>query len=158
MLRYHGTYGFVLYIHSVIRWAVVAAGVYAVVRAWRGRLGGRAWLSADTTAGRLFVTAMDLQLLVGIVLYAFFSPIVKGLSVAADITIGSRGGRFWIFEHPISAIVAIALAHVGFMKAKKGGGGAHRDASLFFTLALLIVLAAIPWPIFSYGRDLWPGW
>ena len=158
MLRYHGSYGFVLYVHSVIRWAVVAAGLYAAARAWRGRLGGHAWLKADTRAGRIFVSVMDLQLLVGIVLYAFFSPIVKGLSVAADVTIGSRGGRFWIFEHPIAGIVAVALAHVGFMKARSGGPLAHRNAALFYTLALLIVLAAMPWPVFSYGRDLWPGW
>jgi hypothetical protein len=157
-MRTFGEYGVVLYVHSLIRWAVLAAGFYAAARAWRGRLRKEPWLTGDTRAGRMFITLLDVQLLVGIVLYAFFSPIVKGLSVAADVTIGSRGGRFWIFEHPISAIIAIALAHVGFMKAKQGGEAAHRDASLFYTLALLVVLAALPWPIFSYGRALWPTW
>ena len=158
MLREFGPYGVVLYIHSVLRWAVVAAGLYAAARAWRGRLGGHAWLRADKTAGRIFVSLADLQLLVGVVLYGLFSPVVAGAMVRPELVAGSRGLRFWIFEHPTAALVAIVLAHIGFMKARKGGPLAHRDASLYYTLALLIMLAAIPWPFFSYGRWLWPIW
>ena len=158
MLRNYGSYGFVLFIHSVLRWVVVAAGVYAVARTWRGRLGRHAWLKADTRAGRVFVSVMDLQLLAGVVLYGLFSPSVAGAFINPAAAMNSRGLRFWMIEHPLSAVVAVALAHVGFLKAKRGGADAHRDASLYFTIALLIVLAAIPWPIFSYGRALWPAW
>jgi len=158
MLRIFGPYGIVLYIHSLIRWAVVAAGLHAAARAWRGRLGEHAWLKADTRAGRILVSVMDLQLLVGLVLYFVYSPVVAGAMVRPDMVAGSRGMRFWVFEHPLAAIVAIVIAHIGFLKARKGGPLAHRDAALFYTLALAIVLAAMPWPIFSYGRGLWPIW
>jgi hypothetical protein len=157
-MRTFGDYGVILYVHSLIRWAVLAAGFYAAARAWRGRLRKEPWLTGDTRAGRIFITLLDVQLLVGLVLYFVYSPVVAGMTVRPDVALGSRGMRFWIVEHPLAAIVAIALAHVGFMKAKKGGDAAHRDASLFYTLALLIVLAALPWPIFSYGRALWPTW
>jgi len=158
MLRDFGPYGVVLYIHSAIRWAILAAGFYAVARAWRGRVGAHAWLKADTRAGRTFVSLMDLQLLVGLVLYFIYSPMVQGAKLRPDLVAGSRGLRFWIFEHPLAAIVALVFAHVGFMKARKGGPMAHRDAALYYTIALLVVLAAIPWPLFSYGRWLWPVW
>ena len=158
MLREFGTYGLVLYIHSLVRWLVVAAGLYAAARAWRGRLGGHAWLKADAVAGRMFVSALDLQLLIGLLLYFFFSPMVAGSMNRPDIMMGSRGLRFWVFEHPVAGIAAVVLAHIGLMRARKSGPNAQRDASLFFTLALLLVLAAIPWPVFAFGRGLWPIW
>ena len=158
MLRNFGPYGVVLYMHSILRWAIVAAGLYAAGRAWWGRLGRRAWLKADMRAGRVLVSLMDVQLLIGLVLYFLYSPVVAGAMLRPEMVAGSRGLRFWIVEHPIAAIVAIAIAHIGFLKARKGGPLAHRDAALFYTLALLIVLAAIPWPLFSYGRWLWPIW
>ena len=154
----YGPYGLVLYIHSIIRWLVLAAGAYALMRTWRGRLGGRPWEKADGLVARVFVSVMDLQLLVGIILYGIFSPAVAGGFMQPEIAVPSRGLRFWMIEHPLAAVVAVALAHVGYLKAKKGGANAHRDASLFFTLAVVIVLAALPWPIFSYGRALWPTW
>jgi len=158
MLREFGPYGIALYVHSVIRWAVVAAAIYAAARAWRGRLGQHAWLKADTRAGRILTTVMDVQLLAGLVLYFLYSPVVAGAMTRPDVVAGSRGLRFWVVEHPLAGIVAVALAHIGFMKARRRGPRAHRDASLFYTLALIIVLAAMPWPIFSYGRWLWPVW
>jgi hypothetical protein len=158
MLRNFGPYGVVLYIHSVVRWAIVAAGLYAAARAWRGRLGQHAWLKADTRAGRILVSLMDAQLLIGFVLYVLYSPVIQGAKLRPEMVAGSRGMRFWVFEHPIAAFVAIVIAHIGFLKARKGGPLAHRDAALFYTLALLIVLAVMPWPIFSYGRWLWPIW
>jgi hypothetical protein len=158
MLRAFGAYGLILYFHSLIRWAVVAAGIYATARAWRGRLGAHAWLKADSAAGRLFVSVLDVQLLIGLVLYLLYSPIVAGSRVRPDLVAANRGLRFWVYEHPLAGIVAVVLAHVGFLKARKGGPLAHRDAALYFTFALLIVLAAMPWPIFSFGRALWPIW
>ena len=69
----------------------------------------------------------------------------------------SRALRFWALEHPFAMMVALALAHIGFAKARKmGGTAAQRAASLYFTLAFLVILAAIPWPIFTFGRLLWP--
>jgi hypothetical protein len=158
MLRNFGPYGVVLYMHSILRWAIVAAGLYAAGRAWWGRLGRRAWLKTDMRAGRILVSLMDVQLLIGLVLYFLYSPVVAGAMLRPEMVAGNRGLRFWIFEHPIAAIAAIVIAHIGFLKARKGGPLAHRDAALFYTLALLIVLAAIPWPLFSYGRLLWPIW
>ncbi|MCX6552641.1 MAG: hypothetical protein NTY02_16835 [Acidobacteria bacterium] len=158
MLSKYGSYGLVLYVHSLLRWVVVAMGVAATARAWSGRLGGKPWTGTDGAFGRAFVVAMDVQFLVGLVLYGVLSPAVAGALSNMAVAMQSRGMRFWLIEHPLSALVAVVLAHIGFLKAKRGGAAAHRDTSIFFTLALLILLAAIPWPIFSYGRALWPTW
>lgn len=153
----YGTYGLVLATHSILRWLVLAVGLAGTGRTWFVRLTGRSWSTADTWLGRLFVIGLDLQLLLGVVLYGFFSPVVAGALMRPDLAMRSRGMRFWLLEHPLAMLVALALAHVGLAKAKRAAGAdAPRQASLYFTLAVLIVLAAIPWPIFSYGRLLWP--
>jgi uncharacterized membrane protein YozB (DUF420 family) len=153
-----GTYGVFLYVHSFVRWLVIAAGLVTVIRAWRGRLGQHAWLKADTATARLFVIAIDVQALLGVALYGLFSPEVAGAFSNVDRVMQSRHLRFWMLEHPLAGTVALALVHIGFAKAKRGGATAHRDASLYFTLAVVIALAAIPWPIFTFGRLLWPIW
>ena len=152
-----GTYGFVLAIHSILRWALIAAGFVAVARAWIARARGRVWSSADTVFARVFVIGFDLQLLVGAALYGLFSAVVAGALTNLPLAMQSRAQRFWVLEHPLAMIAALTLAHIGLSKARKTGGTeGQRTASIFFTMAFLVLLAAIPWPIFTFGRLLWP--
>jgi hypothetical protein len=53
-------------------------------------------------------------------------------------------------------IVAIALAHVGRSRSKKAAadGAKFKNAAIFYGLALLIMLASIPWPGMPGGRPL----
>jgi hypothetical protein len=152
-----GTYGLVLGVHSVMRWLIIGLGLGATVRAMLGRSVGRAWTTTDTWIGRLFVTALDLQILIGVTIYGVFSPVVAAGLTNLAVATQSRAYRFWLLEHPVAMLVAAVIAHIGFAKAKRTDGPlAHRHAALFFILALLIVLAAIPWPLFTFGRALWP--
>jgi len=154
-----GGYGFVLAAHSTLRWLILAAGIVATVRAWSGLLGRGSWTRTDSLAARVFVMGMDIQLVVGVLLYGVFSPVVAAAMSRTAIAMQNRGLRFWMVEHPLAMMVAVALAHVGWLRAKRSTGpDVHRQASLYFTLAILIVLASIPWPYFSYGRALLPSW
>lgn len=152
-----GTYGLFVELHSILRWVVLAAGLLAAARAWIGRVGGRPWSSADTGVARAWVVSLDLQALVGILLYGVFNPAIAEAFRNTALAVQSRAMRFWVIEHPVAMLAALALAHIGLSKARKADGPeSQRIASLFFTLALLLVLAAIPWPVFTYGRALWP--
>ena len=64
--------------------------------------------------------------------------------------------RFWAVEHAFGMLAALALAHIGRSRIHKTGndGKRHKLAAIFFTLALLLVLASIPWPNMPYGRAL----
>src|SRR5687768_12707763 len=68
-------YPLLLAVHSLLRWAVLAAGGAAILRALTG--GKRSWTPADDRAGLWFVLAMDVQFLLGLVLYAGVSPITQ---------------------------------------------------------------------------------
>ena len=64
----------VLWVHSIFRWGVVALGLVSVYRAWRGRAGGRPWTASDTGVSLGFAAMLDVQLVVGSVLW-LYSPI-----------------------------------------------------------------------------------
>jgi hypothetical protein len=147
----------VLVIHSVLRWVVVLGGLWAVVRAVGGLRAGRTWNASDDRAGLIFTVGLDVQLLLGLLLYAVLSPITTG--AFGDMGEAMRNGyvRFWVVEHLTVALVAIALAHVGRVRVRRAAPAAkHRQALVFFGLALAAALVAVPWPFLSYGRPWLP--
>jgi hypothetical protein len=144
-------------VHSVFRWLVLLAGLAAVglaIAGWRGR----PWQTFDKVAGRAFVGLLDFQLLLGLILYVVLSPIVSTAVVNAGAAMKDPVMRFFMLEHPLGMIAAIALAHVGSVRVKKAAddAGKHRTAAVFFGLALVLILLSIPWPGMPAGRPLWP--
>jgi hypothetical protein len=131
-----------LFIHSLFRWVVLLAGFYAVAAAFGRR---------DARPGRWFAISLDIQLLIGLILY-WLSPITSGAVSDMAAAMQNRVVRFWTVEHATSMILALVLAHIGVARARKGKGG----AAVLFLLALLAILAGIPWPFMPYGRPLVP--
>ena len=145
-----------LLVHSWLRWAVLVFGIWAVVRAYGGVSSRRAWAPADGAAGRWFSISMDVQFVIGLVLYGLLSPITRQAFADMGTAMRTSAIRFWVVEHISLMIVALVLVHVGRARMKRaiGDAGRHRTAAIFYTLALLAVLAAIPWPFMADGRPL----
>jgi hypothetical protein len=127
-----------LFVHSLFRWVVILAGLYAAGR-------------RDARPGRWFAISLDIQVLIGLILY-WLSPITSGAIGNMGAAMQNRVTRFWAVEHVASMILALALAHIGVARARKGKGG----AAVLFLLALLALLMGIPWPFLPYGRPLLP--
>ena len=68
-------YAFILTLHSLVRWIIVIAALAAVIRGLSGLSGRQAWSALDQRLGVIFTSAMDTQLLLGLLLYFFLSPI-----------------------------------------------------------------------------------
>lgn len=149
-------YSPLLLLHSWLRWAVLLTGIFAVIRAFSGTNGRQPWTAADAKAGLLFIISLDLQLLVGLALYLVFSPTVQAAFGNIGAAMKDSAYRFYVVEHLGGMLVAIALAHVGRARSKKGLTDAARfkAAAIFYTIALLIILASIPWPGMAAGRPL----
>jgi hypothetical protein len=145
-----------LLLHSWLRWFVLAAGVWAVVRAIAGVSSGRAWAPADDAAGRWWTIGLDVQLLIGLLLYGLLSPITT--QAFGDMGEAMRNPvlRFWAVEHISLMLAAVVLAHIGRARTRRpiGDRARHRSAAIFYTLSLLAVLASIPWPFVDAGRPL----
>lgn len=148
-------YSLTLLAHSWLRWLVLAAALVAVVRAFNGRRGG-VWSPADDRAGRLFTTLLDLQLLVGLLLYFVLSPFMATVREQAGEAMRNDAMRYWLVEHPVGMLVALVLAHVGRVRIRKNADPRrkHRLALIFFGLALLAAALSLPWPGTATGRPL----
>jgi len=149
-------YSSALWLHSLLRWAVLLVGLVAWFRAIGAKTAKRPWTPKDELWGLLLTIAADLQLLVGLALYFVLSPITKmGMqNFAAAMQIPTA--RFFTAEHALGMLIAIALIHVGRVKIRKAADPArkHRLAMIFFGIALILVIISTPWPGMPVARPL----
>lgn len=150
-------YAFVLVLHSILRWVILLVGLAAVIQGVRGWLGSRAWTKLDDRLGLAFTISLDTQLLVGVILY-IVSPLIQAALSDFGGAMRTTGLRFFAMEHVLLMIIAVVVAHVGRARIKRqeDARAKHKQAAIFFGLALLLVLAGIPWPFLPYGRSLLP--
>jgi len=149
-------YSSALWLHSLLRWAVLFTGLVAWFRAIGAKTAKRPWTPKDDLWGLLLTISADLQLLVGLALYFVFSPITKmGMqNLAAAMRIPTA--RFFTVEHVLGMLIAIALIHVGRVKIRKAADPArkHRLAIIFFGIAVVLVIISTPWPGMPVARPL----
>jgi hypothetical protein len=149
-------YNATLVAHSWLRWAVILAGLLAIGRAVLGASRRGEWTRADERAGMWFVTLLDLQLLVGLVLYFALSPITRAAIEDFGAAMKSSGLRFWAVEHLFGMTVGLALVHIGRVRTRRltDPAARHKVALISYTLGLLAILISLPWPGMPNGRPL----
>src|SRR4030095_8562477 len=147
-------YSAVLLAHSWIRWIALVAAVGTVLAALRIRV------PADRSGAdrwSLFaMAALDLQMLLGLLLYFALSPFTTEAMKNMSAAMQNPQLRFWAVEHLTSMLVAIVLAHVGRVLARKATtpSSIKRRLLICFGLATILIIAGIPWPGFANGRPL----
>jgi hypothetical protein len=153
-------YSIALTAHSWLRWAVIIAGLIAIIRAVAGAFARRSWTAADDRAGFWFTQALDLQMLLGLLLYFALSPFTRAAMQDFGRAMSESGLRFFAAEHPLGMIVAIVLAHVGRARTRKivDPVAKHRVAAICFVLALVAILISTPWPGMLNGRPMLRFW
>ncbi len=140
-------------LHSINRWLVLIAGCYAIFIYARGCFGRHAWTEAARRPGVVFAMLFDIQLVLGLILYFVFSPITtKGFAYVME----NPASRFFVMEHSVMMLLALIFIHAGGSMIKKAKPDAkYKRAVIFYGIALLIILIAIPWPFMpGYGRPL----
>lgn len=140
-------YTFVLATHNIVRWLVLIAGLIAVVMAFVGWFGKKEWRNADNKIGLAYITVMDVNLLLGLLLYIFLSPITKTAFADFGAAMGNDVLRFFAVEHIFGMVVAVSVAHVGRVQSKKAAEPRKkfRAAAIWYTFSLLVILTMIPW-------------
>ena len=148
-----------LFLHSWIRWLVILSGITALGGAVGGLMTRRAWLPVDSLRLGLFTHSLDVQLLIGLLLYAFLSPVTRSGFENMQLTMRDPILRFFVVEHLTGMVIATALAHVGRARARKASDGVarHRAVVIFVGLAMVALLLSIPWPGMPGGRELFRG-
>lgn len=140
-------YPVVLSLHSWTRWAVVLFGVAALATALIGWFGKKPWNTRDGRLGSFFAISMDIQLVLGLLLYGVLSPVTQR-------AFGDFGGamrdsklRFWAVEHILMMIIAVVLVHAGQVMGKRAlnDTARYRRLAIFFGLAIVCIIVSIPW-------------
>lgn len=136
-----------LHTHNMFRWLVLIALVLAVLFALIGWLGKKEWSKKDRITGLVLTIFMDIQFLIGLILYAFVSPFTKAAFADFGAAMKNADLRFYAVEHILLMVIALAFVHIGKAKSKKAVESLkkHRAAAIWYGLALLLVLAGIPW-------------
>ena len=139
-------YSFVLATHNIFRWLVLIFGLLAIIKAFIGWFGKKEWKGLDNTLGLGFTISLDVQVLLGFLLYVI-SPIIRAGFADMGAAMANSDIRFFLVEHILMMVVALVLAHIGRSRAKKADTDVskHKNAAIFFTIAMLLILAAIPW-------------
>jgi hypothetical protein len=147
-------YPIVLAVHNVIRWVVILLGVMAVFRSVSGIVGSKEWSDTDRKIGVFFASAIDTQLLLGLILYIFLSPITRAAFNDFGAAMGNPGLRFFALEHAFYMILAVVFAHLGTILPKRAADSKAKfqRSALWLGLAVVVVLLGIPWM-----RPLFPG-
>jgi hypothetical protein len=148
-------YATALIVHSWLRWLVILMGLAAFFRGAAGASGRKPWRPADDRAGFWFVMALDLQVVLGLVLYFLLSPITAQALRDFVAAMKNPGLRFWAVEHAFGMLIGVVLAHVGRARTRRVDSlRRHKVAAVFFGLALAAILLSIPWPGTPNGRPL----
>ncbi|BAO75384.1 hypothetical protein WPG_1154 [Winogradskyella sp. PG-2] len=136
------------FLHSYWAYLVLVVLILATVNALIKFFGDKEFDAKDFRISLFALITMHIQLLLGIIL--FFTK-------DYFTTINEMGGmgevmknavmRSNIIEHPLTMIIAVALVTIGYSKHKKKlvSKPKFKILAIFYTLALVLVLAKIPW-------------
>jgi hypothetical protein len=148
-------YPHLLAFHGLLRWVVLAAAVAAIFVAISGWKGKRPVNGMLLRFGIIFILAMYLEFLLGLLLYFGASPLTKMAFQNMAAAMKDHELRFFAVDHTAYMFVALILAQVGVALSRKGKTdlAKYRGAAICYSLSLLLMLAGIPWwrPLLRLG-------
>lgn len=148
----------ILFLHSLLRWIILILLIAAILKSYDGMRSGRTFNSGDRKVGLFLMIAAHTTLLLGLVLWLFGA---FGLALARDAGMSevmkNSVMRYWVVEHFFGMAVAIVLITICKGVAKKAipDAAKFRRSFWLFLIALIVILATIPWPFrHGVGRPL----
>ena len=136
------------FIHSGWAYVVLLVLIIATFNALIKFFGNKEFDAKDFRISLFALITMHIQLLIGIVLFFMkdYFGTIKEVGGMGEVMKNSEL-RNLIIEHPTTMIIAVVLVTVGYSKHKKKlvSKPKFKMLAIFYTLALVLVLAKIPW-------------
>lgn len=136
-----------LFLHSTVRWLVLAGLFIAIYTGLRSYLRQKPFDKKANLIRHLTATIVHIQLIVGITLY-FQSPAVKQfMATSADFSRLTEPLFFGII-HISLMILSVLIITIGSALSKRQPSDQEkfRVMLVWFVTGLIIILIAIPWP------------
>lgn len=149
-----------VHLHNLLRWVILLLLLIALFRHLGGMNSKRGINNGDRRVDLFLMIAAHLTFVLG--LYQWFTGswgwnIFKSHSTKEIMD--TTALRFWAVEHIGGMFIAIILITVGRGAVKRSiDWTTHKKAFWFFLVALLLILASVPWPFREgIGRPWFPG-
>ena len=134
-------------IHSYWAYLVLLILIIAVANAIMGLTSKKEFKAKDLRISLFALIASHIQLIIGFIAYYMSSYYETMKSVGMGEVMKNSELRKPLVEHPVMILIAIALITIGFSKHKKKTTDSEKfkTISIFYGIALLIILGMIPW-------------
>lgn len=150
-----------VHLHSVLRWVILVLIIIAIFRHLSGMNNKRPVSAQDKKIDLFLMISAHTTFLVGLILW-ITGP--WGLKLIQSMGMGevmkNSVMRFFAVEHLVGMLIAVVLITAGRAFGKKSSEPAvHKKQFWLFLIALIIILASVPWPfrVVGDGRTWFPG-
>lgn len=140
-------YSTVLTLHSLFRWLVLLSLCLAIYKAYKGYTSKSDFSPLDNKIRHWTATIAHIQLTLGTIVY-MKSPIIKYYFSDFKNLVSDWNLTFFGLFHFILMVSAVVLITIGSAKAKrkKTAPEKFRTILITYSIALIIIFIAIPWP------------
>lgn len=144
-------YSILQHAHSGLRWLVLIFLIMAIFNALTKKASGQ-WTASDKKKSLFALMFTHIQIILGIVLYGMSPKVSFGEGWMANSMT-----RFYGMEHITMMLIAAILITIGYSTSKRASTDTakFKRIMIFYSLGLLVILAAIPWP---FREALGGGW
>lgn len=140
-------YASLIIYHTYFRWLVLASLLCAIFVSYKGYSTKKPFTKTDDAVRHWTATIAQIQLMIGMVLY-FNNPMIKYFWTNLNEGIANMNVAFFSLIHITLMFTAIMLITFGSALSKRKPTDAEkfRTILVWFSIALIIILIAIPWP------------
>jgi len=149
-----------LHLHNFGRWVVIILLLVAIVKSISGLAGNKPFTNGDKKTGLFLMIAAHIMLLIGLYQWAVGPWGLQNiLNMGMKEVMQDKVYRFWAVEHLTGMLIGIILITIGRGSAKKNisDKAKHRRSFWFYFIALIVIVASVPWPFRDVARPLFPG-
>ncbi|MBM3414331.1 MAG: hypothetical protein FJY16_05275 [Bacteroidetes bacterium] len=137
-----------LHLHNVLRWVLLLLLLWNLVQAIAKK-------ESIRSSSLWLMIAAHTMLLIGVYLTVAGKYGWTTLNLPAGSSVMSDSSyRFFLIEHPVLMVSSIVFITMARAKAKQLN---FRSFTWLLVIALVLILAGIPWPGREVGRPLFPG-
>jgi hypothetical protein len=139
-----------VHLHNFLRWVILLLLIVAIFRHLSGMTGKKAFTKGDRKTGTWLMISANVQFVLGLIQWFVGDWGYKLIANAGGMgaVMKNAPARFWVVEHPIGMLIAVALISIGRGVAKKNipDPNKHKRAFWFFLVALILIIVSVPWP------------
>jgi hypothetical protein len=133
------------HLHFYNRYVLLALLAFVLFRSISGWLSNKPYEKVDAATGGALVGLTHLQLLVGLIMYGFTSPITKAAFADMGAAMKNSDLRYYAVEHIATMLIAAVLIQLGrtFSKRKTDNAEKHKTIAIYTGIATLLIVVTL---------------